>query len=43
MFEEAVDLANGTSNGLAPSVWSRDLKKAEEIARRIRAGTVWVN
>ncbi|MCJ2520452.1 MAG: aldehyde dehydrogenase family protein [Candidatus Thermoplasmatota archaeon] len=41
--EEAVDLANATTYGLAASVWSSDLKRAEEVARRIRAGTVWVN
>ncbi len=42
-LDEALDLANGTQYGLGASVWSRDLKRAEELARRIRAGTVWVN
>ncbi len=42
-LDEALELANGTNYGLAASVWSRDLKKAEEVARSIRAGTVWVN
>ncbi|MCJ2532154.1 MAG: aldehyde dehydrogenase family protein, partial [Candidatus Thermoplasmatota archaeon] len=28
---------------LAASVWSRDLKEAQAVARDIRAGTVWVN
>lgn len=41
--EEAVELANGTAYGLAASVWSRDLSRAQGLARRIRAGTVWVN
>jgi acyl-CoA reductase-like NAD-dependent aldehyde dehydrogenase len=41
--EEAVELANGTAYGLAASVWSRDLRRAQAVARRIRAGTVWVN
>ncbi len=40
---EALELANGTSYGLAASVWSKDLKKGEEFARKVRAGTVWVN
>jgi acyl-CoA reductase-like NAD-dependent aldehyde dehydrogenase len=42
-LEEAIEMANGTSYGLAASVWSRNLKKAEAVARQIRAGTVWVN
>ncbi len=40
---EAVEMANATDYGLAASVWSRDLKEAEAVARDIRAGTVWVN
>ncbi|MFQ5839002.1 MAG: aldehyde dehydrogenase family protein [Thermoplasmata archaeon] len=40
---EAAELANATSYGLAASVWSRDMKGAEALARKIRAGTVWVN
>lgn len=42
-IEEALELANGTSYGLAASVWSKDLRRGEEFARKIRAGTVWVN
>lgn len=42
-LDEAVSIANGTSYGLAASVWSRDLRRAEAVARQIRAGTVWVN
>lgn len=41
--EEMLELANGTEYGLAASVWSRDLRRAEQVARGIRAGTVWVN
>lgn len=41
--EEAVRLANDTNFGLTASVWSRNVKKAEAIARRIEAGTVTVN
>ena len=40
---EAIALANDTRYGLAASVWSQDLDTALEVARRIRAGTVWVN
>jgi acyl-CoA reductase-like NAD-dependent aldehyde dehydrogenase len=41
--DEAVARANDSEFGLAASVWSRDLKKADRVARRIEAGMVWVN
>jgi succinate-semialdehyde dehydrogenase/glutarate-semialdehyde dehydrogenase len=41
--DEAVARANATEFGLAASVWSRDLAKADRVARRIEAGMVWVN
>jgi acyl-CoA reductase-like NAD-dependent aldehyde dehydrogenase len=41
--EEAVVRANATELGLAASVWSRDLAKADRVARRLEAGMVWVN
>lgn len=42
-MEEAIGLANDCRLGLTASVWSRDRKKAIEIARKIRAGTVTIN
>ena len=46
-FKEADDsliaAANDTVYGLAAGVWSRDLAKAQHIANRIKAGTVWIN
>ena len=41
--DEAVSRANDSEFGLAASVWSRDLAKANRVARRIQAGMVWVN
>ena len=41
--DEAVHRANDSEFGLAASVWTRDLAKANRVARRIEAGMVWVN
>jgi acyl-CoA reductase-like NAD-dependent aldehyde dehydrogenase len=41
--DEAIARANDTQYGLAAGVWTRDIKKAHYIARRLQAGTVWIN
>ena len=41
--EEAVRLANDTEYGLGANVWTRDLERAKEMARRIEAGSVFIN
>lgn len=41
--EAAVELANGTVYGLAGAVWSRDLRRADAVARKMRAGQVDIN
>ena len=41
--DEAVRLANDSEYGLAASIWTRDAKRGERIAKRINAGTVMVN
>lgn len=41
--EEALSIANQTRFGLAASVWTRDLRHAQHMARRIASGTVWLN
>lgn len=41
--DAAVTLANDSQFGLAASVWTRDRKRGEALARRIEAGTVMVN
>jgi acyl-CoA reductase-like NAD-dependent aldehyde dehydrogenase len=42
-LEEAVRIANDVSYGLTAAVWSRDITTAHSVAKRLRAGTVYVN
>jgi acyl-CoA reductase-like NAD-dependent aldehyde dehydrogenase len=41
--DEAIARANDSSYGLAAAVWTKDIKKAHHVARRLQAGTVWIN
>jgi aldehyde dehydrogenase (NAD+) len=41
--EEAIAIANGTPYGLAAGIWTRDLRRAIEVPKRLQAGSVWVN
>jgi (Z)-2-((N-methylformamido)methylene)-5-hydroxybutyrolactone dehydrogenase len=40
---DALEIANSTQFGLASGVWTRDLRRAHLMARRLRSGVVWVN
>lgn len=42
-IDEVVERGNKTFFGLAAAVWTRDVTKAHQFARGIKAGTVWVN
>jgi acyl-CoA reductase-like NAD-dependent aldehyde dehydrogenase len=41
--EDAVAKANDSVYGLGAGVWSKDAEKALAVAKRMRAGTVWIN
>jgi len=41
--EEAIKIANSTKFGLGASIWTKDLKKAEKLAKKIEAGSVFIN
>ena len=40
---EAVAIANDTNYGLGGTVWSSNVERAADIARKVRSGTVGVN
>ena len=42
-MDEAVALANDSNLGLTASVWSRDRRAADALARRLEAGAVMIN
>lgn len=41
--EEALSLANATSYGLAATLWTQDISKANRMAAKINSGIIWVN
>lgn len=40
---DAIRIANGTVYSLAAGVWSRDIGRVQRFAKKVRAGTVWIN
>jgi aldehyde dehydrogenase (NAD+) len=41
--EDAIRIANNSLYGLAAGVWTKDIGRCLEMAKRLEAGTVWIN
>jgi succinate-semialdehyde dehydrogenase/glutarate-semialdehyde dehydrogenase len=41
--DEAIDVANATEFGLGSNLWTQDIERAKQLARRIEAGNVFIN
>ncbi len=41
--DDVLPKAHDTNYGLAAGVWTSDLSKAHRVAKRLQAGTVWIN
>eukprot|EP00002_Diphylleia_rotans_P004308 TRINITY_DN1312_c0_g1_i1.p1 TRINITY_DN1312_c0_g1~~TRINITY_DN1312_c0_g1_i1.p1 ORF type:complete len:490 (-),score=108.87 TRINITY_DN1312_c0_g1_i1:148-1617(-) len=41
--QEAIEIANGVKYGLAASIWTESVSRAHRVARKVQAGTIWVN
>ncbi len=42
-IEDVVSMSNDNDYGLAAAIWTRDIRKALNTARELRAGIVWIN
>jgi len=40
---EAIQLANATEYGLAASIWTQDISRANQLAQQVQSGIVWIN
>ena len=42
-LDEIAAVANDSEYGLGAGIWTRDISKAHALAKKIRAGTIWIN
>jgi phenylacetaldehyde dehydrogenase len=42
-LDEIAAVANDSTYGLGAGIWTKDISKAHALAKKIRAGTVWIN
>jgi phenylacetaldehyde dehydrogenase len=42
-LDQIAAVANDTDYGLGAGIWTKDISKAHALAKKIRAGTVWIN
>ena len=42
-LDEIAAVANDSEYGLGAGIWTKDISKAHALAKKIRAGTVWIN
>ena len=42
-LDEVAAVANDTPYGLAAGIWTKDISKAHALAKKIKAGSVWIN
>lgn len=41
--DEALQLANATQYGLAATIWTQDISKANRVAAKVESGIIWIN
>ena len=42
-LDEIAAVANDSEYGLGAGIWTRDISKAHALAKKLKAGTVWIN
>jgi phenylacetaldehyde dehydrogenase len=42
-IDDIAAVANDSEYGLGAGIWTRDISKAHALAKKLRAGTVWIN